>query len=102
MLFISDDQFNGKKYSTKLTLGNDIIKNTEGGNDGVHTSENPRFNLKIMAVSKDLYEYLRTYELYKQTEIAITSTSQPVHVYSNIENGLGIFGGYNLKEFPIE
>ncbi|NNE25634.1 MAG: DUF4249 domain-containing protein [Saprospiraceae bacterium] len=102
LLFISDDKFNGKKYSTKLTLGNDVINNGEGGNDNASSSETPRFNLRIMAVSKDLYEYLRTYELYKQTDIAITSINQPVNVYSNIENGLGIFGGYNLKEFPIE
>ena len=102
LLFISDDNFNGKKYSTKLTLGNDVINKGEEGGDDVNNLEVPRFSLKIMAVSKDLYEYLRTYELSKQNEIQISSISQPVNVYSNIENGYGIFGGYNLKEFPIE
>lgn len=100
-LFISDNNFNGKTYSAKITVGDDVLNSVVGepSSDG---PEYPRFKLRIMAVSKDLFEYLRTYEIYKQTEIKITSIAQPVEVYSNIENGLGIFGGYNLKEFPIQ
>ncbi len=99
LLFISDNDFNGDTYSTKLTLGNDVLIENPTSIDPV---EQPRFSLRIMAVSKDLFEYLRSYELYKQTDIKVTSIVQPVEVYSNIENGLGIFGGYNLKEFPIQ
>ncbi|MBT8191150.1 MAG: DUF4249 domain-containing protein [Bacteroidia bacterium] len=101
LLFISDSEFDGTVYTTKLTLGNEIITKNGHENTNQNPSINPRFNLKVMAVSKDLFEYLRTYELYKQTDIKVTSLTQPVDIYSNIENGLGIFGGFSLKEFPI-
>jgi len=103
LLFISDKNFDGTTYKTKLTLGQDVLAKVSGNNNGdEYQFQKPRFSLNVMAVSKDLYEYMRTYEIYKQTEIKITSISQPVDVYSNIENGLGIFGGFNRKEFPIQ
>jgi hypothetical protein len=100
-IFVSDKEFEGKKYEAKVTIGNDILTNPDAGNNANSTSQ-ARFSLRVMAVSADLYEYLRTYEIYRQNEVKVTSISQPVSIYSNIENGLGIFGGYILKEFPIE
>lgn len=101
LLFLSDSEFDGTVYTTKLTLGNEIITKNGYENTNPNPSVNPRFNLRIMAVSKDMFQYMRSYELYKQTDIKVTSLAQPVDIYSNIENGLGIFGGFSLKEFPI-
>lgn len=100
-IFVSDKEFTGKKYAARVTIGKEVLENIQ--NPELPAGEShARFSLRVMAVSADLFEYLRTYELYRQSEIKVTSISQPVSVYSNIEHGLGIFGGYLLKEFPIQ
>jgi hypothetical protein len=103
--FISDEEAEGGKISNKLIINNSVfatsLLNETGTNSESIESLIPLFELKIMAVSSDLYNYLKSYEIYKQSDIKNTSFSDPVIIYSNIENGLGIFGGYNLKSFYI-
>jgi len=57
-----------------------------------------KYKLKVWAVSVDYYRYLLSLE----NNDVPTSESTYINSYSNIENGGGIFAGYNLKEFEVE
>ena len=48
------------------------------------------YNIELHSISKEMYLYLRSLTAYQQTEGDFIS--EPVIVYSNIYNGLGIFG----------
>ncbi|NNL91276.1 MAG: DUF4249 family protein [Saprospiraceae bacterium] len=99
--FISDSGKTGGKILNRLVVNNDILKGIVEGSSNAETNGQPIFQLTVMAVSDDLYEYLQTYENYKQTAVKNTSGSSPSDLFSNIENGLGIFGGFNVKTFNI-
>jgi len=103
--FLSESDVRGGKIANKLILDSSIISEINSDYQAVESGElsnrTPLFELNVMAVSSDLYDYLRSYEDYKKREIKNTSISDPVIIHSNIENGLGIFGGYNLKTFYI-
>ncbi len=104
--FFSESDVKAGKIANKLILASSLISSI---NDNYVINESgtieeervPLFELKIMAVSSDLYDYLRTYQQYKRSEIINSSFADPIIIHSNIRNGLGIFGGYNLKSFYI-
>ena len=103
--FLTESDVRSGKIANKLIFDSSFISDINSNYSVSDPDSNdlgiPLFELKVMAVSSDLYEYLRTYEDYKQNDIKNTSISDPVVIHSNIENGLGIFGGYNLKSFYI-
>ena len=103
--FISDTDINDDgTISNKIILDQSLFSGLGNDGNGEELSENDspaRFQLNVMVVSSDLYEYLQSYEVYKRSDIKNTSLSDPTTIYSNIENGLGIFGGYNLKTFEL-
>lgn len=103
--FLSESDVRFGKIANRLILDSSIFNgNNPGNNPGSGQGEHnktPLFELQVMAVSSDLYEFLKSYEIYKNDDIKNTSISDPVIIHSNIENGLGIFGGYNLKSFYI-
>ncbi len=103
--FLSEADVRAGKIANKLILDSSLISEIDSEYEVIDSEEiesrQPLFELNIMAVSSDLYEYLRSYEDYKQREIKNTSFSDPVIIHSNIDNGLGIFGGFNLKTFYI-
>ncbi len=49
--------------------------------------------------SRDFYLYKKSYASYQNVDEFF---SQPVQVYSNIENGLGVFGGVKEDSFVVE
>lgn len=56
--------------------------------------------VRLSSVSKNLYEYLRT--IRSQSNDDDFSLTEPVQIYSNVENGFGIFGGYSLDIYPVD
>ncbi len=54
--------------------------------------------IEIYFCSKDFYEYQKSLELYKWNNHAVnTSIVNSTSLYSNIDQGLGIFAGYNKR-----
>jgi hypothetical protein len=51
----------------------------------------------LRTVSEDYYKYMTTSQLQNRT--ATDPFSQPVHVHTTLENGFGIFAGYNQSTF---
>jgi hypothetical protein len=63
-------------------------------------AEKPTLTIYLRNVSKELYEYFHTYNAYLEWDAnndgsMFPNLRQPQPVFSNIENGVGIFGGYN-------
>lgn len=50
--------------------------------------------VSLMSLSEDYFKYKLSLEKYQET--AGDPFAQPVQVYSNVENGFGIFGGYSV------
>jgi len=80
MLF-SDATFNGQNYSFSCSNYISVWEDT------------CRMVATLSSVSEDYYKYNVTLAKYEQTQG--DPFAQPVQVYSNIENGFGIFGGYS-------
>jgi len=57
------------------------------------------FKIHIGNITKELYDYLYTTAL--QSINYSDPFSEPVNIISNIENGHGIFAGYNKSTYPI-
>ncbi|PID93403.1 MAG: hypothetical protein CSA95_07970 [Bacteroidetes bacterium] len=84
----NDDLINGKAYSLTIPLhlygsGNIFI---------VH--------LFLESLSEEYYTYLKSVSEYQES--GDNPFTEPVPIYSNIENGIGFFGGYSSSEIVIE
>ena len=91
-VYLTDKHFNGKTYKT--TVGINVTELMYSGAVGKLISE-----IQVQSVSKEMYEYLTSIE-EKNLRIA-DPFSEPVQVYSNIDNGIGIFAGYAPLKIPI-
>jgi hypothetical protein len=89
-----DNYFQGKEYSIQFQISNSGYGNisyNSGYGGGKRIYE--RNVIHIQKLSKDLYNYLKYLELYNFYHD--DPFSEPVPVYSNIKNGVGIFAGFN-------
>lgn len=90
-----DDFFNGKEQSiqVKSSYYYNFMNPADPNMYGVPQAIYKRFTVHVQHLSKDLYNYLKyleLYEYYNDNPIA-----EPVPVYSNVKNGVGIFAGFN-------
>ncbi len=88
----SDVLFNGKQYTLKSKIR-------------ISTSEGSGYRLLkatviLINTSEEYFNYLNSSNLQKNTDGDLFA--QPVQVYSNIKNGLGIFGGYTASSFVLK
>ncbi len=83
-MVFSDEKFNGAYYSLNF-------KSTihDKGLD-----KKPLIVIKLLTVPKDIYQFILTRNKNEQT--TGDPFAQPVQIYSNIENGLGIFSYYAM------
>lgn len=58
-----------------------------------------RVMVELQAISPELYRYLKSVELYRVTES--DAFSEPVQIYSNVQNGWGIFGSLSSQRIFI-
>jgi hypothetical protein len=77
--------------------------NSEGISSGFSTSgiDDVQMNslvINLITVNEDMYKYYRSLELYKNSTKKFI---KPVEIYSNVENGLGIFGAVSNSVIPV-
>lgn len=91
---LDNEKFDSEFYfSDDLLAGQNIT--FKGRINYLAESESPRFFVvKVSSLSEDLYKYKVTYANYLQTQG--DPFAQPVQVYSNINEGFGIFGGASI------
>lgn len=87
-LLFSDKLIDGKEYELVLTMWSDVIK----GNSPYSTC---KICLQLSSISKDLYLYGKSF--VEQNASGMNPFDEYFNVYSNIENGLGIFAGYSTS-----
>lgn len=89
-LVFSDELFNGKEYKLPIDFYN------IGGDD-----MNIPFKLIVQfsTISKNYYSYKKKLYLYREFELndIWEDLREPVVLFSNIENGYGIFAGINVE-----
>lgn len=85
--YMTDQLFNGKTKTVRMTIQDRDISN----------NQTPRL-IELWRISEDLYNHERTKAVAWQSE---NPFSEPVQIYSNIENGYGIVGtaAVNRKQF---
>jgi hypothetical protein len=88
VLLFSDKNFNGLQKDLTLNL-----RNLRGANR--YTSLT--VYAEVFTISKAYFDYQRTMELYQRSNY----NSEPVHVYSNIQGGYGIFAAAAYKQLPF-
>jgi hypothetical protein len=64
--------------------------------DELYTTAPYAIELRVLTLSKDFFEFATSYQ--KQKSNIGNPFAEPTQVYSNIENGLGIFAGYAVTE----
>lgn len=69
--------------------------NTELPDSSLSNPEDLKLYLRVMSVSQELYNYSKSMEYYRLHSNSNSNYSQPLEIYTNIEGGLGIFGGYS-------
>lgn len=84
----SDQLFNGKEY--EFTVESRLRKGDPGTNHMV---------VELQSITKELYYYLKSTMLYRITPQ--DAYTEPILIYSNIENGWGILGGVNTDRHVI-
>lgn len=112
----TDDLINGKEY--ELTFSTDVGYfyydmgyGPNGKDDPIiyekHKGEFSWYIISLQSLTREAYLYMRS--SYAQHWYGDDFFSEPVQAYSNVENGVGVFAGYNsvtnvLKdgEYPVE
>ena len=80
-LVIADEFFDGKEYVLKISLDAFSLP---------YTSDTTVVYIDFYAISQDYYKYLRSEKKYQNS--SGDPFSEPVMVFTNVENGLGILG----------
>lgn len=83
-LFIADDTFDGSEYVLKVMIPLPLL-------DYFPEDLMRKIYFGLYSIGKEYYQYISTYyaQEYKKTNIF----SEPIYVYSNIKNGIGIYSG---------
>ena len=98
---VSDELFNGKEHNLRVSFDYYKYEVSPKYEDLMieytkHRSD-AEFTLYLQSLNKDLFYYIKTARMALNGSL-IEGFSEPVQVYTNIENGLGIFGANtNLK-----
>ncbi|VAW16127.1 hypothetical protein MNBD_BACTEROID03-1288 [hydrothermal vent metagenome] len=91
-LLFSDELFDGKKQTLRINF---TMSNT--GFIGAHKNDVVNLIMHLRHVSKNYYEYNKTLTLHYENQFGDIwdGVGEPVPMFTNIENGYGIFAGYS-------
>jgi len=87
LIMFTDNLFNGSQYTIDLLLGEYFFS---GEKESIET-----IYISTSSISQEYYWYQTSYQNYLNSQAGLFS--QPVQVYTNIENGLGVFAGYSTR-----
>ena len=94
----NDLLFNGQTKSLEISIPNNDWNWGEAG--FVYSYRYIGLRFYLYNISQDYYYYRRSLELYNQTNG--NPFAQPVQVFSNIQNGFGIFAGAQVNYFDFD
>lgn len=100
--YITDELFNGKEFILRFKHNYGYREYSQEFKDmnGINGSTSERLDINLQSITRDTYLYLVS---KKSAENNIDGFfSEPVQIFNNIENGIGIFGSYNNSVTPIQ
>jgi len=92
---LSDENFNGQNFKFRLFIGGFYFNDFDPG------SLNGRFLCSWQMLTEEQYLYSRSVRQQENTE-DLGPFAQPVTIFSNVENGLGVFGLRREATYEIE
>lgn len=107
-----DGLSNISAYLQREVLFNDAVINGRSGSLAIEVNNYyidsytglpllpDRARVRVRSYSYDAFQHQRTYAIYLDSQFNFLAT--PVQVYTNIDNGLGVFGGYNEEIYELE
>ena len=101
--YFKDTLFDGRTHEIELTYDGVLIlregiAQEEVAEDGQEPAKQKTY-LQVLYISAAYYEYLKTVRLHDSTRD--NPFAEPLSVYSNVENGYGIFAGYSSQTFEL-
>jgi hypothetical protein len=101
---ITDELFNGKEFVLKFTALSSRRMVKPGyedkiyyGSDNVVSEE---YTVNLQGISKDMYLYLKSKEM--ADGVLDGFFTEPVQIYNNISNGIGILGSYTSNRIAFK
>lgn len=83
-VYFTDEMFNGQNKSIKISTNYYVYD----------SSSNHILEIRMLHISREMYLYAKSLRKSNQSSEIDIPVGNPARVYSNIENGLGIFGGF--------
>jgi hypothetical protein len=101
-LIFDDKRFNGRNYFFEGSFYSDYFGPgfSDDPDEPMPDPEEKLYVVRFSTLSKDLYLYKSSF--FKHLQNQGNPFSEPVPVFTNIKNGLGIFGGRNSKLYIPE
>ncbi len=90
-LLLSDELFDGSNYEFRGSFNRWSFESYDYGEDGNTSNDTVKVYIELYSINSDLYKYAQSYN--KHFDSQGDPFAQPVNVYTNIENGIGIFCG---------
>lgn len=84
----TDEIFNGSLFTFDILIDDDYFSDEEDEKMKIQS-----IYISMSKISQEYYWYETSYQAYLSAQYNMFA--QPVQVYTNIENGLGIFAGYS-------
>lgn len=98
---LNDDLFNGKEITFQVKQTFYFLKIMPGFEEYFNSKRSSEsISINIQSISKDMYLFLKTKEASANNVGNIFS--EPVLIYNNIQNGIGILAGYTNTEKEIK
>lgn len=100
----SDRLINGKNYNLSFTTIDGYAVTGHSAADSLfwdtfQDGEYYHFTIELYHLTKETYLYLKSIDA--QHGIDHLSFIEPVQIYSNVENGAGIFGSYSVSKYEV-
>lgn len=92
---IRDDGFEGGRYTIEAEIAYDTPPPLGSSGPTIQRA----FVVLFAALSDDLYRYAETAP--EQALFGENPFAEPLHVYSNLSNGFGVFAGFVPTAFPV-
>lgn len=87
----------------KILVFRDDLFNGSGTLISVKFSDDSATRFRLYTFSEAAFEYIKTLTIHNYTkDYDFWEVYEPIAVYSNIENGHGIFAGYSSRDYEIK
>jgi uncharacterized protein DUF4249 len=96
-IMFTDNLISGKTYELNIRL-EDYSSFDYGYN--IQSSDTSTVYFNLYSVSESYYQYFKSFSMHRNARD--NPFAEPVQVYSNIENGLGVFAGFSSDTDSIQ